>query len=173
MDKYTAEYETDIRVSRLKKAMKRYGIKQSDFEKKGFNKATVSQWLNGQRKITVDKMRDIKRELLPPQVSLEYLLGDDEYMTLSDHLNDALTECALETSLLNPSVINLLRLSGYTVKTYYEDGITGSVFEILKELKNYCSISKDGKTKILDIGQFNKLANLVCDYTDFIVQTTL
>ena len=164
-----------IRSDRLKKIMTRYNLIQADIYKTDrFNRSEVSEWVNGKRPITYEKGKDLIRECFP-EVSIEYLMGDSDYMTVSDQLNEVLMKCASETELLNPSVINLLRLSGYTVKCYYEDGVTksGSVNKMIDEIKNYCSISKDGRTKVFSISQFNKLANLVCDYTDFVAQTTL
>ena len=177
MDKYSREEQQKIRRKRLRDIMKTRDIKQPDIYKNdrlNISQSSLNQMLNGNRTITDETIREIQSEIFP-DISLAYLFGDSDYMTISEQLNEAMSKCASETQLLNPSVINLLRLSGYNVKCYYEDGVTksGSVKKMLDEINNYCTISKDGKTKVLDINQFNKLANLICDYTDFVAQTTL
>lgn len=173
--KYDNEEYIKITSERFNEVVKKYGKPDSNtLESKGYQRSHFSEWRRGKRKLTYEKAKDIIRDFYP-DVLIEYIMGDSPYMTESERIfaiQNMLNQASIENNLLTIATINLLRASGYSVNTYFEEGLTqkGNFEKILDEIKNYCTISKNGKTTTLGISQLNNFANLICDYTEFMTE---
>lgn len=138
-------------------------------------KSEVSGWTNGTKLVTPLKANLLKEIEWMSDISITFLMGYDAFMTEEErslYRSNEANEIQFGIDSVSMAAIHLLRASGYSVKTAYEDGLSHSkdgtydAETLINELKNYCVISKDGKAITFDLGRFRNFAFMIRDFSD-------
>ena len=96
---------------------------------------------------------------------IEWLLGYDDYMTFSDQLTGVIRETNREAELLHTGFFSFAQLSGFKIDVAPFPG-TGSLEETFRNMKEYCTISRDGKSVTLSMADLNSFENELSDYIE-------
>ena len=150
-----------VRAERVKKIIELEGISQQDFADRIFQtQQHVSRIVNQKSALTEETARAIVTAF--PKYRIEWLLGYDDYMTFSDQLTGVIRETNKEAELLHNGFFSFARLSGFQIDVAPIAG-TDSLEETFQNMKEYCTISRDGKSVTLSMAELNNLENELCD----------
>lgn len=148
-----------IRGERLRQLLSERGIDQKDLaDKIGYTAEHISYVVNGKRNLTEDAARSIVN-LFPP-TRFEWLMGYDDYMTMSDLISHHTGNKSDRIDL----VFKLLELHGYAINditsempTHAEDGMEWK--------ETTYSFAKNGRTRFF---KSNELMNLIQQIDDYV-----
>ena len=156
-----------VRAERVKKIIELEGISQQDFAKLIFRtQQNVSRIVNLKTALTEETAQAIVKAF--PKYRIAWLLGYDDYMTIADQptLADQLTEVIRETdreaTLLHNGLLSFAQLSGFQIDFHPITG-TDSLATTFQNIKEHCTISRDGKSVTLSMTELNNLENELCD----------
>lgn len=151
------------RVENIKTLLKREGLKQN---------ALCDIWLmnesNVSRTLISGKVSEELCQRLAdrfPQYRITWILGYDDHMTDAEILLDSIQTAKKENDLLHQGFFSFTQLSGFKIDIASINK-TETVENILQTMKEYCKISRDGKSVSFSIDDLNSFENEICDYIE-------
>jgi len=153
-----------VRAERVKKIIELEKISQKDFADRIFQtQQNVSRIVKQKTALTEETAHDIVSAF--PKYRIEWLLGYDDYMTFSDQLTGVIRETNREAELLHTGFFSFAQLSGFKIDVAPITG-TGSLEKTFQNMKEYCTISRDGKSVTLSMAELNSFENELSDYIE-------
>lgn len=150
-----------VRAERVKKIIELEGISQQDFAKRiPMTQQNVSRIVNLKTALTEETAQDIVTAF--PKYRIAWLLGYDDYMTFADQLTGVIRETDKEAALLHNGLLSFAQLSGFQIDFHPITG-TDSLATTFQNIKEHCTISRDGKSVTLSMTELNNLENELCD----------
>lgn len=154
-----------IRAERVKKLIEREGISQIDFANRIFQtQQNVSRIINLKTALTEETARDIVTAF--PEYRIEWLLGYDDAMTTAEQFSNAIQTMNEEGELLHRGFMSFAKLSGFNVDVAPIAG-NKTLEETFQNMKEHCTITRDGKSVTLSLSELNAFENELCDYIEF------
>lgn len=159
-----------LRAERLKTIIRKEKEKdkkftQSEFAKRvGFSQQNISRIINLQNSLTEEAAQRIVSVF--PGYRIAWLLGYDDYMTEAERFSDMIRTANEEGDLLHNGFMSFAMLSGFKIDVApVTDGTTAE--KALQSIKEYCTISRDGRSVTFSISELNAFENELCDYIEF------
>lgn len=153
-----------LRAERVKKIIELEKISQKDFADRTFQtQQNVSRIVKQHIGLTEEKAQDIVKAF--PKYRIEWLLGYDDYMTFADYLTGVIRDTNREAELLHTGFFSFAQLSGFKIDVAPFPG-TGSLEETFQNMKEYCTINRDGKSVTLSMADLNSFENELSDYIE-------
>ena len=154
-----------IRAERVKKIIETEGISQIDFAKRIFQtQQNVSRILNLKSALTEETAQTIVSAF--PKYRIEWLLGYDDAMTTGEQFSNAIQTANEEADLLHRGFFSFAKLSGFNIDVAPIGG-NGSLEETFQNMKEHCTITRDGKSVTFSLSELNAFENELCDYIEF------
>ena len=154
-----------IRAERVKKIIETEGISQVDFAKRIFQtQQNVSRILNLKTALTEETAQTIVSAF--PKYRIEWLLGYDDAMTTGEQFSNAIQTMNEEGELLHRGFFSFAKLSGFQIDVAPIWG-NGSLEETFQNMKEDCTITRDGKSVTFSLSELNAFENELCDYIEF------
>ena len=154
-----------IRAERVKKIIETEGISQVDFAKRIFQtQQNVSRILNLKTALTEETAQTIVSAF--PKYRIEWLLGYDDAMTTGEQFSNAIQTMNEEGELLHRGFFSFAKLSGFQIDVAPIRG-NGSLEETFQNMKEDCTITRDGKSVTFSLSELNAFENELCDYIEF------
>lgn len=165
----------NIRASRIKELIKREGITQEALalklpvtSRKGQDPTTMMDPQNLSRCLTSGKVSEKlcrKINKAYPEYRIGWLLGYEEHATQKEELLHKVEKLNENGSLLWKGFLSFASLSGFHTEIA---SIPGEKFmDTFKNMKEYCTISRDGKSITLSMAELNSFTEELCDYVEF------
>lgn len=154
-----------IRAERVKKIIEREGISQIDFANRIFqSQQNVSRIINLKTALTEETALDIVSAF--PDYRIEWLLGYDDSMTNAEKFLNTVQKANEEGLLLHKGFFSFAHLSGFKINVAPIDE-SKTIEKALQNIKEYCTISRDGKSITFSVSELNAFENELCDYIEF------
>ena len=154
-----------IRAERVKKIIETEGISQIDFAKRIFQtQQNVSRIINLKTALTEETAQTIVSAF--PKYRIEWLLGYDDAMTTAEQFSNAIQTMNEEGELLHRGFMSFAKLSGFNVDVAPIAG-NETLEETFQNMKEHCTITRDGKSVTLSLSELNAFENELCDYIEF------
>lgn len=165
-----------LRASRIKELIKQEKITQEELAgriyvtpRKGSDPGTTMSPQNFSRCLTSGKVSEKlcrKIQALYPKYQIEWLLGYSEYPTTADQFIAAINQANKEGNLLLQGFLSFAQLSGFQIDIR---PITGNktVDKVFQDMKNHCTVTRDGKSVTFSLSELNAFENEICDYIEF------
>lgn len=156
------------RAERIKEICKREHITQTKLAKAiGMTQQNLSRIMtlkNCVTDLTIDRICEIY-----PLYRKSWLRGDDDYMTNAALLANVFNNGYKESELLTAALSAFVKLGEYHVEMspIYD---TYDVDTALKNMKEFLTISKDGKSITFSVQELNAFENELFDYFEFRLQ---
>lgn len=129
-------------------------------ESMGKSTIVINAKLNGKRSITLDDAKKIADYF--PGVRYQYIMGEDDYITMKSQLESVVQTARNEGNLMFTGLSCFASLSGFEITPpKFESG--SDIKTILNSLSTGYLIRKDGKELFLSLEEMNKLENHFCD----------
>ena len=161
------------RVSAIKTLLEREGITQEQLAgkirispRKGSDPTTTMEPQNLSRCLTSGKVSEklcYKIHDAFPKYRIEWLLGYSDAMTNADLLIDEIQKANEEAYLLHNGFSSFAKLSGFQIDFAPIVG-NPSIEENFRNMHEYCTITRDGKSVTLSMSELNDFENELCDY---------
>lgn len=152
------------RAERVKKIIEWEKISQTDFaDRIHQSQQNVSRIVNLKNALTEETAQEIIKVF--PRYRIEWLLGYDDYPTFADQLNGFVNKTNHEGNLLFTGFASFAQLNGYKVEI---SPIVGnkSLDVIFHNMKEFCTISRDGKSITLSLAELNSFENELREYVE-------
>ena len=154
-----------IRAERLKMLCKREKLRQIDLvEIVHMRQQNISKMMVLKTAVTDETIRLIHERF--PQYRVQWLKGDDDYMTNADLFLSMVNSINENGKLLNNGFLSFAMLNGYQIDYAPVYG-NNSIEKTIQNIKKYCTISKDGKSLTLSLAELDDFQNEICDYVAF------
>lgn len=159
-----SSFSENVRVSRIKTLLKREGLKQKDLaealeiEPQNLSRCMVSG------KISEKMCRNIVECF--PEYRIEWLLGYDDSMTTAEQFSNAIQTANEEATLLHKGFMSFAQLSGFQIDVAPIAG-NETLEKTFQNMKEHCTISRDGKSVTFSLSELNAFENELCDYIEF------
>lgn len=154
-----------IRAERVKKLIEREKISQVDFASRIFQtQQNVSRILNLKTALTEETARLIIEAF--PEYRIEWLLGYDDSMTNAEKFLNTIQKANEEGLLLHKGFFSFAQLSGFKINVAPIAG-SETLENAFQNIKEYCTISRDGKSITFSVSELNAFENELCDYIEF------
>ena len=154
-----------IRAERVKKIIEREGINQIDFAKRiSQTQQNISRIINLKTALTEETAQDIISAF--PEYRIEWLLGYDDSMTTAEQFSNAIQTANEEATLLHQGFMSFAQLSGFQIDVAPIAG-NDTLEKTFQNMKEHCTISRDGKSVTLSLSELNAFENELCDYIEF------
>lgn len=165
---------SDIRSDRTKKIFELEKEKRSPekFTQEMFAKLAhmsqqnLSSIINKKMALTEETAKSIVNAFPASGYRIEWLLGFDNDMTEADKFKRVIQETQTEADLLYSGVLAFLKLSGFQIDVAPIGG-NGSLEETFQNMKEHCTITRDGKSVTFSLSELNAFENELCDYIEF------
>lgn len=154
-----------VRAERLKTLIKREGITQTAFAKRiDYSQQNVSRIIQLKQALTEHTAHTIISKF--PGYRIEWLLGYDDSMTVIEQYMNTVRTVNEEATLLHHGFMSFAQLSGFKIDVAPIAG-NETLEETFQNIKNHCTISRDGKSVTFSLSELNKFENELCDYIEF------
>jgi len=154
-----------IRAERVKKIIETEGISQIDFAKRIFQtQQNVSRIINLKTALTEETAQTIVSAF--PKYRIEWLLGYDDAMTTAEQFSNAIQTMNEEGELLHRGFMSFAKLSGFNIDVAPIAG-NDTLEETFHNMKEHCTIARDGKSVTFSLSELNAFENELCDYVEF------
>lgn len=154
-----------VRAERVKILIDREGITQTEFAERIFQtQQNVSRIINLKTALTEETARDIVSAF--PGYRIEWLLGYDDSMTVIEQFMNTVQTANEEATLLHHGFMSFAQLSGFKIDVAPIVG-NETLEETFQNIKNHCTISRDGKSVTFSLSELNSFENELCDYIEF------
>lgn len=156
-----------IRAERVKKLIEREGISQIDLATLIFQtQQNVSRIINLKTALTEETAQAIISAFPGKGYRIEWLLGYDDAMTTAEQFSNAIQTMNKEGELLHRGFMSFAKLSGFNVDVAPIAG-NETLEETFQNMKEHCTITRDGKSVTLSLSELNAFENELCDYIEF------
>lgn len=152
------------RVSAIKTVLEREGLKQKDLaEMIGIEPQNLSRCMVS-GKIS-DKMC-LKIARCFPGYLKDWFLGYEDAMTTAEKFSNALQTTNEESELLHRGFMSFAQLSGFQIDIAPIAG-NDTLEKTFQNMKEHCTITRDGKSVTFSVSELNDFENELCDYVEF------
>lgn len=150
---------------RLKIILDEQGISQSELSRKiHLSQQTISRMIQGTASVTPQTANQVI--LLFPQYRASWLMGYDDQKTGKESLQKFIQDSKDEADLLWHGLLSFAKLNRFDIQ--YSDPQNAYT----QAVRGY-TISRDGKSAHLSIGDMNALQNDICDFVEFKLQQVI
>lgn len=157
-----------LRAERLKNLIDDLKMSQTDFARAvNYSQQHISGIINKKTALTEETASDILSVF--PKYRQQWLLGYDDHMTNKEQFFHVIHNAETEAQLLDNGFMSFALLSGFDVDISPVKECD-NVYEAIDNIKNYCTIERDGKSITLDLQEFRDFENELCDYIEFRLQ---
>lgn len=154
-----------VRAERIKKICELEHISQSKLARlinmTQQNLSRIMTLRNGVTDLTINRIHEIY-----PKYRKAWIRGDDDFMTDADLFMNSIHVMNKEGELLRTALLAFVQLSDYQIEFNPIYG-NGDIEKTLQNMKNHCTISKEGKSITFSLAELNAFENELFDYFEF------
>ena len=151
------------RAENLKKLIEREDITQAELaERIHMTQQNISRIVQMRQPLTEETAKEIIQAF--PGYRIEWLLGYDDYPTTGDQFRAVLQIGREENNLLHTGLFSFLQLSDFRIDLAES---ASDIQSVIDNVKQCCTISRDGKSVKFSMQELNAFENEIFDYIVF------